>query len=170
MGGTGVDEVMTGTKHERHMRAAIALARRTSIEEQAGGPFGCVVVRDGEVIGQGANRVIAENDPTWHAEMAAIRDACRAIGTRDLSGCTVYASGEPCPMCYAAAWWARVDGLYYASTVDDAMQFGDFDDAPICNALVLPVAQRPLVGKPLLRKEMLEVWRAFQDMPDQIRY
>ena len=93
--------------HENFMRRAIALARNTSIEEKAGGPFGCVIVKEGEIVGEGANRVLADHDPTCHSEMNAIRSACKTLGTHDLSGCTVYTTGEPCPMCYAACWWAR---------------------------------------------------------------
>ena len=139
--------------HEKYMRRAIALARETSIEEKAGGPFGCVIVKAGEIIGEGTNKVLADCDPTSHAEMNAIRNACKTLSTHELSGCTVYSTGEPCPMCYAACWWARVDAIYYASTIRDAKDHGDFDDATMYEAMRVSIAERPLKGSELLRNE-----------------
>ena len=94
---------------ETFMRRAIALSEKTSLVDNAGGVFGAVIVRDGEIIGEGANRVAAENDPTWHGEIAAIRDACRKVGNFELPGATLYTSAEPCPMCMAASYWAGID-------------------------------------------------------------
>ena len=157
-------------KHEQYMRKAIALARKTSIKERAGGPFGCVIVKDGEIVGEGSNSVLADRDPTCHAEMNAIRDACNTLGTHDLSGCIVYATGEPCPMCYAACCWARVGGLHYASTMYDAKEFGDFDDDKIYEAMKLNIKERPLHGTVLLREEMLLLWNEFADFRKDLHY
>ncbi|MBC8421721.1 nucleoside deaminase [bacterium] len=156
--------------HEKFMRRAIELARATSLEEKAGGPFGCVIVKDGKIVGEGANRVLAEHDPTCHAEMNAIRNACKKLGTHDLTGCTVYSTGEPCPMCYGACWWARVDHIFYASTVHDALVHGSFDDSSIYEALCTPLDERNLRGTELLREEMIELWGEFRLLQDQIKY
>ena len=152
------------------MRRAIKLARQTSIEEKSGGPFGCVIVKDNEIVGEGANRVLADCDPTCHAEMNAIRNACKQLGTHDLSGCTVYSTGEPCPMCYAGCWWARVDAIYYASTIHDAKEFGGFDDVPMYAAMNDAIEERPLKGITFLREEMLELWKEFAIMEQRTHY
>ena len=156
--------------HEHYMRRAIELARETSIVQKAGGPFGCVIVKDGEVVGEGANRVIVDCDPTCHGEINAIRTACSALGTHDLSGCIVYSSGEPCPMCYAACCWARVDAIYFASTIHDATEFGDFDDETMSMSIQHPIQERDLVGTELLRDEMLEIWKEYSNLPDKQPY
>lgn len=152
------------------MRRAIELARQTSIEDKAGGPFGCVIVKDKKIVGEGANRVLVDCDPTCHAEMNAIRNACKQLGTHDLSGCTVYSTGEPCPMCYAACWWARVDAIYYASTIHDAKEFGGFDDVPIYEAMNDAIEERPLKGIAFLREEMLELWKEFDSLAGKASY
>jgi len=156
--------------HDYYMRRAIEIARQTAIVDKAGGPFGCVIVKDDEIVGEGANRVIADGDPTCHAEMNAIRVACNKLGTRDLSGCVVYSTGEPCPMCYAACWWARVEAIYYASNSQDANEHGDFDDATIFDAVKLPIQDRFLAGTELLRNEMLDLWEEFHKMADRPSY
>lgn len=161
---------MTEADHERFMRMAIAMARQSAIEDRTGSPFACMIVRDGEVIGAGVNRVPTENDPTAHAEVVAIRAACRSLGTYILAGCTVYTTGEPCPMCYAAAWWARVDAIYYAATIQDALHYGDFDDESIYQAIALPGPDRPVPARELLRDEMVAVWKEFHAIPDRIHY
>lgn len=152
------------------MDRAVELARHTSLIEKAGGPFGCVIVRAGTIVGEGVNRVLAERDPTCHGEVAAIRAACSALGTHDLSGCVMYTSCEPCPMCYAAAWWARIEHIYYGATIEDAMEYGDFDDLPIYEAVKLPGPDRRLPATELGRAAMLDVWKAFRDMPDHPHY
>jgi guanine deaminase len=156
--------------HEQCMRRAIELARQASIVEKSGGPFGCVIVKDGNVVGEGANSVLADGDPTCHGEMNAIRDACSTLGTHDLSGCTVYTTGEPCPMCYGALWWARVNTIYYASTIEDAKEFGCFDDALMYEAIKNPIEERKLGGSELLRDEMLPLWKEFQAIPNHPEY
>jgi len=152
------------------MRQAIELARERAIVERVSSPFSCLVVRDGQVIGSGVNAVLSTNDPTAHGEIVAIRDACTRLATHELAGATLYTSSEPCPMCYAAAWWARIEAIYYASTIDDALTFGDFDDRPIYDAIALPGPEREVPAHELLREEMLEVWRAFQAIPNRIHY
>jgi len=158
------------TDHRKYMQRAISLAYDTAIIKRDGGPFGCVIVREGKIVAEGVNRVLAEKDPTCHGEVAAIRAACKALDTHDLSGCTLYTSCEPCPMCYAASWWARIDTIYYAATIQDARDYGDFDDVPIYEAVQLPGADRALPALEFDRDEMLKVWREFRDMPDRLHY
>ncbi len=110
------------------MQEAIAEAYR-GILHREGGPFGAVVVKDGEVVGRGHNRVVENNDPTCHGEIEAIRDACKRLGTFDLSGCAIYTTGEPCPMCMGAILWANIDKVYYGCNVDDTDKIGFRDDA-----------------------------------------
>jgi guanine deaminase len=161
---------MTDTHHMQYMQQAIELGRKTAFEDAAGGPFGCVIVKDNEVIAEGVNRVIAENDPTCHGEIQAIRAACTSLGTFDLSGSTMYTSSEPCPMCYAAAWWARIEKIYYASTMQDCKTYGDFDDSKICEALQHPAEDRTLPCIELLRDEMLEIWEQFSMLENRPKY
>jgi tRNA(Arg) A34 adenosine deaminase TadA len=161
---------MPETDHDRHMRRAIALARQSAIVDRTGSPFGCVIVRAGEVVGEGVNQVPTANDPTAHAEVVAIRNACANLGTYVLAGCTVYTTGEPCPMCYAAAWWARIDEIYFSSTIRDALEYGAFDDEAIYEAVTKPGPERACPARELLRDEMLPVWREFAAIPDRIHY
>jgi tRNA(Arg) A34 adenosine deaminase TadA len=156
--------------HEQFMLRAIELARKTSIEDKAGGPFACVIVKDGEIVGEGANRVILDCDPTSHGEMNAIQSACKKLGTHDLSGCTVYTTGEPCPMCYAACWWARVEAIFYASTIHDAQEFGNFDDVALFKELNSDIGKRKPQGRELLRAEMLELWEEFNQCNHKTHY
>src|SRR5215472_6766406 len=113
------------------MRRAIELSAKTSLVDNASGVFGTVIVKDGEIIAEGANRVVAENDPTWHGEMEAIRKACKKVGHFKLTGCILYSSAECCPMCAAAAYWAGIEKIYYGATVADALEYGNFDDSMI---------------------------------------
>lgn len=154
--------------HARFMRRAIALSAE-HMEANHGGPFGAVVVMEGEVVGEGWNHVTGTNDPTAHAEVMAIRDACRRLGRFDLKGATIYTSCEPCPMCLAAAYWARVDGLYYANTQEDAAAI-DFDDAFLYRELALPVEKRALKATQILRDEAQQVFRAWAVKPDKVPY
>lgn len=147
-----------------HLREAIALARQ-GMDRNEGGPFGCVIVCDGRIIGRGNNRVTSSNDPTAHAEMVAIREACNAIGSFQLTGCTLYTSCEPCPMCLGAIYWARPDRVVYAGTRQDAAAAG-FDDQLIYNELPLPPAERRMPMEQALRDEastVLEAWRLKSD-------
>ncbi len=158
------------SEHEQFMDRAIALARQTALVDRTGGPFGCVIVRDGEVIAEGANRVLLDQDPTCHGEIVAIRRACAALGTHDLSGCVLYTSCEPCPMCYAAAWWARIDRIFYGATVQDAQQYGNFDDVALYEAVAQAPAVRPLPAVEVGRDRMIQIWEAFLAMPDRPHY
>lgn len=103
---------------------------RQGIEQGHGGPFGCVIVKNGKIVGKGHNRVLIDNDPTAHGEITAIRDACRNLNTHDLSGCDLYTTGEPCPMCMAAIMWARIQNIYYAKSLEENSALG-FDDRPM---------------------------------------
>jgi tRNA(Arg) A34 adenosine deaminase TadA len=150
------------------MREAIALSVASVAE--GGGPFGCVIVRDGEVIGRGANRVTRDNDPTAHAEVVAIRDACARLGSFQLENCDVYASCEPCPMCLAALYWARPKRVFYASTAADAAAVG-FDDAFIDAELGRkPAALRAIPLRRMLREEALAAYAAWTARPDHKPY
>ena len=133
------------------MEEAIALSSE-AMRQGRGGPFGAVVVRDGTVVGRGRNEVTSAGDPTAHAEIQAIRDACRRIGSFQLAGCELYASCEPCPMCLAAIHWARIGRLYYAATRDDAAEAG-FDDARFYEQLALPAEERQLPSEQGMREE-----------------
>src|SRR3954465_1934470 len=113
-------------EHRQYMARAIELARR-GVEKNSGGPFGCVVVKGGEIVGEGNNRVTSTNDPTAHAEVVAIREACKSLNTFQLDGCSIYTSCEPCPMCLGAIYWARPAKVFFACTREDAAAVG-FDD------------------------------------------
>ena len=154
----------------RFMTRAIALAAQTALVESAGGAFGCVIVQDGAILGEGANRVVAENDPTWHAEMAAIRSACRAQGGFKLRAATLYASGEPCPMCMAACYWAGIEAVVYASTNADALEYGNFDDSMIYQELARPAAGRSIPSRQFMQAEAIEVWKRYRAKADRVPY
>ena len=146
------------------MHEAIALAIK-GMQQNEGGPFGAVVVKDGKIIGKGNNKVISTNDPTAHAEVVAIKDACKNLNTFQLDGCVIYTSCEPCPMCLGAIYWARLDKMFYACTKKDAAAIG-FDDAFIYEELPLALSERKIKGIPLSREEGLsafEMWRLKAD-------
>lgn len=150
------------------MRRAIALSRE-HMEANHGGPFGAVIVMDGKIVGEGWNQVTGANDPTAHAEVVAIRDACRRLGRFDLRGAVLYTSCEPCPMCLAATYWARIDRLYYANTQADAAAI-DFDDAFLYRELALPMEKRSLKCEQILRDEAQQVFQAWTVKPDKVPY
>jgi tRNA(Arg) A34 adenosine deaminase TadA len=152
------------------MRMAIAMARHSAIVDRTTSPFACVIVRDGQVVGSGVNQVPIDNDPTAHAEVVAIRAACRQLGSYVLAGCIAYSTGEPCPMCYGALWWARAEAIFYAATIQDALDYGDFDDKPIYDAIAQPGPDRAVPARELLRDEMVAVWKEFHEIPDRIHY
>jgi guanine deaminase len=154
--------------HDAFMQEAIAGARLAS-QGKGGGPFGAVIVRDGQVIGRGRNEVTRTNDPTAHAEIQAIRAACAHIGDYRLECCSIYCSCEPCPMCLGAIYWARLDALYYGATRRDAAQLG-FDDQWLYDELQLPIADRSLIITQLLREEALGAFAAWRDDPTHIMY
>lgn len=152
---------------EIFMREAIRLA--TESVQNGGGPFGAVVVRDGRIIGRGANRVTRDNDPTAHAEVQAIRDACRTLGDFRLTGCDLYTSCLPCPMCMGAIYWARIARVFYAATAEDAAAAG-FDDRYIADELAKPLQLRDLTITQALRDVGLEPLRLWQEQPNKIEY
>jgi tRNA(Arg) A34 adenosine deaminase TadA len=152
----------------KFMSLAIELARR-GVEANDGGPFGCVVVKDGRVIGEGNNRVTSTNDPTAHAEIVAIRNACARLNSFQLDGCVVYTSCEPCPMCLGAIYWARPAAIFYAGTRDDAAAAG-FDDELFYRELELPNEDRKLSMQQIMRDEARTAFRAWIEKEDKIRY
>ena len=141
------------------MAEAIALSAR-GLRSGRGGPFGAVIARDGKVVGRGHNRVLAENDPTAHAEVVAIRDACRRLRRFHLDGCVLYTSCEPCPMCLAAAYWARVDAIVFANTRADAAAIG-FGDAFLYDEIKRPVPRRKLPMTRLMGREAKAAFAAW---------
>ena len=159
-----------GNDKEKFMRRAIELSRKASIVDKSGGVFGAVIVKDGQIIGEGWNQVVKNNDPTWHAEMQAIRGACKKVGSPHLEGCTLYTSAECCPMCLAAAYWAHVDKIYYGATTGDALEYGDFADIDILDEIRKDPEDRRLTFTELLRPEAVEIWKEFAAMPDRARY
>lgn len=150
------------------MREAIRLAREGMVAG-AGGPFGCVIVRAGEVLGHGHNQVLVDHDPTAHAEIVAIRAACRRIGHFELRDCDLYSSCEPCPMCLAAANWARVDRILFAAHRHDAATAG-FDDEWLYRQLVADPEARRIPTLPLLRDEAAGLFDEWRAKPDRVPY
>jgi tRNA(Arg) A34 adenosine deaminase TadA len=134
-----------------------------------GGPFGAVVVKDGDVIAEGANQVTSSNDPTAHAEVLAIRGACRKLAVFDLEGCEIYSSCEPCPMCLGAIYWARISRIYFANSDEDASKIG-FDDSLIYRELTQPHSQRKIPMIQIMREEALEAFRAWESKSNKIEY
>ncbi len=153
---------------ELFMREAIKEAD-AGLRGGRGGPFGCVIVRKGEIVARGNNRVTSTNDPTAHAEVTAIREACAALKTFQLDDCELYTSCEPCPMCLAAIYWARIPQVFYGNTRGDAAAIG-FDDDFIYQQIPLPPAERAIAMQPLLRDEALGTFKAWQTKSDKVRY
>ncbi len=147
---------------------AVSLAKK-SMDTNKGGPFGCVIVKDGEVIGKGSNCVTSGNDPTAHAEIVAIRNACTHLNDFQLTGCDVYTSCEPCPMCLGAIYWARPDHVYFAATREDAADAG-FDDEFIYRELRLDVKNRFIPMKQLERNHAKEVFELWKKKIDKVEY
>jgi len=156
------------SKQEKFMREAIRLSIE-NVNFGNGGPFGAVIVKDNKIIARGVNKVTSDNDPTAHAEVVAIRNACKELGTFQLDGCEIYTSCEPCPMCLGAIYWARPDKMYYANTKQDAADI-DFDDDFIYQELALPYAERKLVTIQLLRDEANEAFKLWKTSNDKIEY
>lgn len=150
------------------MQKAIELSLKGSSEGK-GGPFGAVIVKDGKIVGQGHNNVLNSNDPTAHAEIVAIRDACKNLGTFQLSDCELYTSCEPCPMCLGAIYWARPKKVYYANTREDAAEIG-FDDAFIYDEIPLPISERKIQMIPLGREEAQKAFKFWLEKQDKTLY
>jgi guanine deaminase len=153
---------------ERFMRRAIELGRKGA-EAGDGGPFGTVIVKDGEIIGEGWNRVVATNDPTAHGEIVAIRNACKWVNAFSLKGCELYTSGEPCPMCLSAIYWARVERVFYGFRIQDVAEVG-FDDRFIYEQLAKPFDRRKIPGAQVLGAEALRVLKAYAADPKRMKY
>ena len=154
------------TKKELMMRA-IELSKESV--RNGGGPFGAVIARDGEIIAEGSNNVTIDCDPTAHAEVTTIRKACRQLGTFDLTGCEIFTSCEPCPMCLGAIYWAHLDIIYYANDRKDAADIG-FDDDFIYEELNLKPSERQKPSEVLMREEALEAFRLWQEKEDKTEY
>ncbi len=152
----------------KFMRKAIRLSI-SNVEKVNGGPFGAVVVKNGKVIARGTNNVTATNDPTAHAEIVAIRKACKRLKTYQLTGCEIYTSCEPCPMCLAAIYWARPDKIYYANSKEDAAAI-HFDDKLIYEEIAKPVSERKIFTQQLLRDEAQAAFKKWSESPDKIAY
>ena len=134
-----------------------------------GGPFGCVIVKDDKIIAEGSNKVTFSNDPTAHAEIVAIREACKKLNAFNLSGCDLYASCEPCPMCLSAIYWARIDKVYYANTRSDAHKI-DFSDALIYEELNKSIKERKIPMHQMMRDEALKVFELWDKKEDKVKY
>ena len=158
---------MTET-NAKFMSRAIELARQ-GVDRNEGGPFGCVIVRDGQIVGEGNNRVTSTNDPTAHAEIVAIRDACSKLGTFQLDGCVVYTSCEPCPMCLGAIYWSRPAGIFYAGTREDAANAG-FDDEHFYSEMAKANDDRELKMVNMLRREAQAAFAEWLAKVDKTEY
>lgn len=155
-------------QNDQFMKRAIELAGK-GVAANAGGPFGAVVVKDGHIIGEGNNQVTSSNDPTAHAEIIAIREACKAVGSFQLDGCEIYTSCEPCPMCLGAIYWARPERVFFACTREDAAVIG-FDDDFIYRELEKANEDREIILVSMMRDEALEVFKSWASKPDKIEY
>ncbi|MDR0969481.1 MAG: nucleoside deaminase [Lentimicrobiaceae bacterium] len=150
------------------MKQAISLALN-NIKEKQGGPFAAVVVKNGKIIGQGANKVTTKNDPTAHAEVEAIRDACKNLNSFQLDGCEIYSTCEPCPMCLGAIYWARPEKLYFACSREDAADAG-FDDSYIYDQLNLNIAKRNLKTARILQNDAMKIFDSWKETENKISY
>lgn len=159
---------MQGKANPEFLRRAISLATQNVLDGK-GGPFGAVIVRDGKIVGEGANAVTTTNDPTAHAEVNAIRAAARTLGAFNLTGCDLYTSCEPCPMCLAAAYWARIDAIYYGACAADAAKAG-FDDAFLYDQMRKDHAARAIPSKQMLDEEAWASFKAWIESPNKIEY
>ena len=153
--------------HDVLMKEAIDLSIKSV--ENGGGPFGAVITKNGKIISKSVNRVTKDNDPTAHAEILAIREAAKQLKTFNLTGCTIYCSCEPCPMCFGAIYWARIDTIFYACNRDDAKNHG-FDDEHLYEEIKLPGGQREILFKQLLRKEAMKAFKKWDENDEKIVY
>lgn len=156
------------TREQKFMQEAISLSRK-SLETNEGGPFGCVIVKGEEIIGRGYNQVTGTNDPTAHAEVVAIRAACKHLNNFQLEGCEVYTSCEPCPMCLGAIYWARASVIYYANTKKDAAEAG-FDDSFIYEEINIPMKERKIPLHNLGRVQAGKVFKEWLEKTDKTKY
>lgn len=156
------------TREEIFMQEAIQLSL-DGINQNEGGPFGCVIVKEDVIIGRGNNKVTSSNDPTAHAEIVAIRDACRNLGTFQLEGCEIYTSCEPCPMCLGAIYWARPKVIYYANNREDAAEIG-FDDSMIYDEMAANIESRKIPLIKLGRENALKIFEKWAGKEDKTKY
>lgn len=154
--------------NQQFMKEAIRLSIE-NVVSGIGGPFGAVVVKDGKIIATGTNRVTTDNDPTAHAEVVAIRNACKELGSFQLEGCEIYTSCEPCPMCLAAIYWARPSKVYYGNTKEDAAAI-NFDDHFIYEQIDLPLNKRNIPMKQLMKEEAIRAFQIWNEKKDRIDY
>ena len=159
---------MSKNEAAKFMKKAIRLSI-LNVEKGNGGPFGTVIVKDGKVIARGVNSVTLTNDPTAHAEIVAIRKACKALKTFQLAGCDIYTSCEPCPMCLAAIYWARPDRIFFAGSKEDAAAI-NFDDKLIYDEIAKPIAERKIFTQQVLREQALEAFKKWSESPNKIEY
>jgi guanine deaminase len=155
-------------KDKYFMRRAIGLAKQ-GMDSNAGGPFGAVIVKDGQIIAEGFNKVTSTNDPTAHAEVLAIREACKKLGNHQLDGCTIYTSCEPCPMCLGAIYWARPEKVFYACTREDAARI-NFDDQFIYEELPKKGNERKISFNEIMRDEAVVVFEEWDKKADKVKY
>ena len=155
-------------KAENYMKEALKLAR-SNIGNSNGGPFGAVIVKDGKIIAKGANEVTSTNDPTAHAEIVAIRKACKILGTFQLDGCEIYTSCEPCPMCMGAIYWARPKKVFFAGNRKDAEEAG-FDDSHIYSELSLPLDSRKIPTEQIMAEEAQEIFEEWLNDEKKVKY
>jgi tRNA(Arg) A34 adenosine deaminase TadA len=153
---------------ETFMRRAIALSRQ-GMEAGDGGPFGAVVVKEGKIVGEGWNRVLVAKDPTAHGEIVAIRDTCKKLATFNLTGCELFTSAQPCPMCLGAIYWARIDRVYYGNSVQDAAAIG-FDDELFYEQLMRPSHKRHIPEVQVLGNEAIHVFQDYANKPGRVTY
>lgn len=156
------------TREEKFMSEAIALSNK-GVNNNSGGPFGCIVVKEDRIVGKGFNKVTSTNDPTAHAEIVAIRDACRNLGTFQLEGCEIYTSCEPCPMCLGAIYWARPAVIYYANTRNDAAEIG-FDDSMIYDEINKHMQQRKIPVINVGREDAQKIFVEWLQKKDKVNY
>ncbi len=156
------------TREEKYMQEAIRLSHE-GMSNNEGGPFGCLIVKGDEIVGRGNNKVSATNDPTAHAEVTAIRDACKNLGSFQLTDCEIYTSCEPCPMCLGAIYWARPKVVYFANNRQDAADIG-FDDSMIYEEMALPIEDRKIPMIPIGRAGAQEIFTTWKNKADKTVY
>lgn len=167
--GTVANEGEAVTDQDRaYMAIALQYMREAGVLNKTGGPFGAVVVLGGEILAVAGNSVLRDNDPSAHAEINALRAACRKVGSPHLTGAVMYSSCEPCLMCFSTAYWARLAKIYYAASYADYADL--FDDANIARDLTLPYEQRQVAMQQIMRPEAVKVWDEFRKLPDGARY
>lgn len=157
------------TEHKNKFMLEAVTAALKGMQNNEGGPFGCVIVKDGKIVGRGNNKVTSNNDPTAHAEIMAIRDACKNLNTFQLEGCEIYTSCEPCPMCFGAIYWARPDKVFYGCSQKDAADI-DFDDEFIYKEIALPYEKRSIPFEQIARDIALEPFQKWSEKEDKTVY